>query len=40
MTGNWMQCPVGATPPLRGCRHGLPSRKLIPKIANAIDESP
>jgi len=31
VTGNWMQCPVGATALLCGYRHGLHSRKLIPK---------
>ena len=40
MTGNWMQCTVGATGLLRGCRHGLPSRKLTPKTAPPKSKCP
>lgn len=40
VTGNWMQCLVGATELLRGCRHGPPSRKLIPKTAPPKSKCP
>ena len=40
LISNWMQCPVGATPPLRGFATAHFAQAHFPKIANAIDESP